>query len=271
MAKKKKKNAKKLVLGVLVAYVAIMALGYMGVSYYFSSHFLKGTTISGIDCSSKTATQVKKKIQKQLGQYKLRIAELDGKTETIQATQIDLTYVDDNKVDELLKEQEQWKWITAFSSKKTYELAVTTTYDEKKLKEALDDMSCFQEENVVAPKDACLKEQNGEYVIVPEEEGNTLDRTKVEKAVKDAIESGKTEINLEELGCYEKPSVWKDDPDLIAERDAKNQLLKVDITYDFGDRSETVDGSVVKDWLIRDSDGNWTVDESKAADYVHLV
>ena len=42
-----------------------------------------------------------------------------------------LTYVDDNKVDELLKEQEQWKWITAFSSKKTYELAVTTTYDEK--------------------------------------------------------------------------------------------------------------------------------------------
>ena len=72
-------------------------------------------------------------------------------------------------------------------------------------------MSCFQEENVVAPKDACLKEQNGEYVIVPEEEGNALDRTKVEKAVKDAIESGKTEINLEELGCYEKPSVWKDD------------------------------------------------------------
>lgn len=271
MAKKKKKNAKKLVLGVLVAYVAIMALGYMGVSYYFSSHFLKGTTISGIDCSSKTATQVKKKIQKQLGQYKLRIAELDGKTETIQATQIDLTYVDDNKVDELLKEQEQWKWITAFSSKKTYELAVTTTYDEKKLKEVLDDMSCFQEENVVAPKDACLKEQNGEYVIVPEEEGNTLDRTKVEKAVKDAIESGKTEINLEELGCYEKPSVWKDDPDLIAERDAKNQLLKVDITYDFGDRSETVDGSVVKDWLIRDSDGNWTVDESKAADYVQQL
>ena len=62
MAKKKKKNAKKLVLGVLVAYVAIMALGYMGVSYYFSSHFLKGTTISGIDCSSKTATQVKKSL-----------------------------------------------------------------------------------------------------------------------------------------------------------------------------------------------------------------
>lgn len=45
----------------------------------------------------------------------------------------------------------------------------------------------------------------------------------------------------------------------------------MDITYDFGDRSETVDGSVVKDWLIQDSDGNWTVDESKAAAYVQQL
>ena len=271
MAKKKKKNAKKLVLGVLVAYVAIMALGYMGVSYYFSSHFLKGTTISGIDCSNKTAMQVKKKIQKQLGQYKLRITESDGKTETIQGSAIDLTYVDDGKIDELLSSQDRWKWITAFSAKKTYELAVTTTYDEKKLTGVLDDMSCFQQENIVAPEDAYLEEQDGEYVIVPEVEGNTLDRTKVESAVKDAIENGKTEINLEELGCYEKPSVLQDDAGLIAERDAKNQLLKVDIIYDFGDRSETLDGSVVKDWLIQDSDGNWTVDESKAAAYVQQL
>ena len=271
MAKKKKKNAKKLVLGVLIAYVAIMALGYMGVSYYFSSHFLKGTTISGMDCSNKTADQVKKKIQKQLGQYKLRITEIDGKTETIQGSAIDLTYVDDGKIDELLSSQDRWKWITAFSAKKTYELAVTTTYDEKKLTGVLDDMSCFQQENIVAPEDAYLEEQDGEYVIVPEVEGNTPDRTKVESAVKDAIENGKTEINLEELGCYEKPSVLQDDAGLIAERDAKNQLLKVDITYDFGDRSETVDGSVVKDWLIQDSDGNWTVDESKAAAYVQQL
>ena len=179
--------------------------------------------------------------------------------------------MDDGKIDELLSSQDRWKWITAFSAKKTYELAVTTTYDEKKLTGMLDDMSCFQQENIVAPEDAYLEEQDGEYVIVPEVEGNTLDRTKLESAVKDAIENGKTEINLEELGCYEKPSVLQDDAGLIAERDAKNQLLKVDITYDFGDRSETVDGSVVKDWLIQDSDGNWTVDESKAAAYVQQL
>lgn len=108
---------------------------------------------------------MKKKIQKQLGQYKLRITEIDGKTETIQGSAIDLTYVDDGKIDELLSSQDRWKWITAFSAKKTYELAVTTTYDEKKLTGVLDDMSCFQQENIVAPEDAYLEEQDGEYVI----------------------------------------------------------------------------------------------------------
>ena len=71
----------------------------------------------------------------------------------------------------------------------------------KKLKEALDDMSCFQEENVVAPKDACLKEQNGEYVIVPEEEGNTLKSHKSGKGSKGCNRKRKTEINLEDLAA----------------------------------------------------------------------
>lgn len=83
-------------------------------------------------------------------------------------------------------------------------------------------MSCFQQENIVAPEDAYLEEQDGEYVIVPEVEGNTLDRTKLESAVKDAIENGKTEINLEELGCYEKPSVLQDDAGSVAEREQKS-------------------------------------------------
>ena len=33
-------------------------------------------------------------------------------------------------------------------------------------------------------------------------------------------------LNLEELGCYEKPSVWKDDPDLIAERECEKSAFE---------------------------------------------
>ena len=69
---KKKSKARKIILGVLFAYVLIVGIGYLGVSYFFSSHFLKGTTINGIDCSSKTAEQVKEKIQEEIGEYRRR-------------------------------------------------------------------------------------------------------------------------------------------------------------------------------------------------------
>lgn len=268
---KKKSKARKIILGVLFAYVLIVGIGYLGVSYFFSSHFLKGTTINGIDCSSKTAEQVKEKIQEEIGEYKLRITEIDGKTETISALQIELTYVDDNKVDELLKAQNNWKWIRSISNKNTYELAANTTYDKSLIDGILDDLSCFQEENIVEPVDACLQDNGGNYEIVPEVEGNQLDRKKVKSCIIEAIDSGKTEINLEELGCYLKPTIYQDDESLITKRDTLNKYLQTNLTYDFGDRTETVDASVIKEWLVEDENGQWIIDKTKVEEYVQQL
>ena len=77
-AKRKKKKAKKIVLGILIGYVLIMAIGYLGISFYFSSHFLKGTTINGIDCENMTADEVKEEIQNGIGQYRLQLVLIDG-------------------------------------------------------------------------------------------------------------------------------------------------------------------------------------------------
>ncbi len=271
MKNNKWKKAKIIALGVLGAYVLIMLIGYLGVSFYFSSHFLKGTTINGIDCANMTVQEVKDCIQEEISEYKLRITEIDGKTETISAVELGLTYVDDNKVDELLEEQNQWKWYKSLKEGASYELAANTTYDPNVVDTLMDDMSCFQEENIVAPQDAYLQDDGSSYSIVAEVEGNTLDRDMVKDYIVEAISTGKTELDLEELGCYLKPTIYQDNADLIAERDQLNLLLSTNLIYDFGDRSETVDASVIKDWLIKDEDGTWTVDEEKAAAYVQQL
>ena len=272
MAKKRGKGkARKVILGVLLAYILIVGIGYLGVSYFYSSHFLKGTTINGIECSSKTVEQVKEKIQDEIGEYKLRITEIDGKTETISALQIHLTYVDDNKVDELMEAQDNWKWLNSISSKSTYELAANTTYDRSLIDGILDDLSCFQEENIVKPEDACVQNTGEAYEIIPEVEGNQLDREKVKNCIIEAIDSGKTEMNLEELGCYLKPSIYQDDESLIAERDTLNKYIGTNLTYDFGDRTETVNAAVVEGWLVKDEDGQWTIDETKVEEYVQQL
>ncbi len=268
-AKRKKKKAKKIVLGILIGYVLIMAIGYLGISFYFSSHFLKGTTINGIDCENMTADEVKEEIQNGIGQYRLQLVLIDGATETITAEQLNLQYVDDNKVDELLEQQNQWRWIASyFAGGKTYELAANTTYEQDRIDELLDAMSCFQEANIVAPEDAKLEFDGSQYVITPEVVGNTLDREKVKAAVIAAVDAGKTEINLDEEGCYLKPSVYQDDAGLVAERDQLNQFMRTDLTYDFGDRTETVNASLIKDWIVKGEDGQYTVDEDKVMEYV---
>ena len=268
---KGKVKAKKVILGIMLAYILIMGIGYLGVSYFYSSHFLKGTMINGIDCSTKTAEQVKDKIQDEIGEYKLRIIEIYGKTETISALQINLTYVDDNKVDELLEAQNNWKWISSLSDKSTFQLAANTTYDKSLIDGILDDLSCFQKENITEPANAHLQENENTYEIVPEVVGNQLDREKVKNCIIDAIDSGKTEINLEELGCYLKPSVYQDNESLIAERDILNKYLQTNLTYDFGDRTETVDASLVKNWLVEDENGQWTIDETKVEEYIQQL
>lgn len=264
----KRKRILKVVLGVLAGYILILFVGYYGVSYYFSDHFLRGTVINGIDCSNKTVPEVKESIQEKIGEYKLRITEMDGKTETISALELELKYVDDNKVDQLMEQQENWSWLTAFSSENSYELAATTSYEDEVLENILDDMSCFQPENIHPPKDAYLKEKDGKFQIVPEDPGSTLDREKMKKEVVLAIEQGKTEIDLVKAGCYLEPQIRSNHPDLVKERDEKNKLMKADLVISFGDRQEKVDGSVIKNWIVKNDQGEWILDETKVETFV---
>ena len=79
---------------------------------------------------------------------------------------------------------------------------------------------------------------------------------------------GWTSVNLEEESCYLKPSVYSTDTQLQANCEKMNQLCDVIITYDFADRTETVDRTVIKNWFGYDQDGNVILDENLVRQYV---
>lgn len=91
MAKKKAKKgkykkAKKILLGVLIAYVVILAVGYGIGVFYYSSRFFSGSVINGVDCSGKTVEQVKKDMKSQIAAYALVLKEREDKSESISAS-----------------------------------------------------------------------------------------------------------------------------------------------------------------------------------------
>ena len=276
MAKKKAKKgkykkAKKIGLGVLIGYVALLVIAYGIGVFYYSNRFLSGTEINGMDCSGKTVEEVENNMESQIASYQLVLKERGDKSEAISASQISMEYISDGKIQELKEQQNPFTWFLAFARQQDYTLSATTSYDETALNAAVDALDCFKEENVVQPVDAHLEVQDGQYVIVEETQGTALDSDKVKEAVKNAIDSGETLLDLDQAGCYIEPSVLSTDENLAKQRDEGNKLLTVTVTIDFSDRQEVIDADVMKDWLTTNEEGAVDLDRTKVREYVQQL
>lgn len=276
MAKKKTKKGKykkekKIMLGVLIGYVALLVIAYGIGVFYYSNRFLSGTEINGMNCSGKTVEEVESNMESQIASYQLVLKERGDKSEAISASQISMKYISDGKIQELKEQQNPFTWFLAFARQQDYKLSATTSYDENALNAAVDALDCFKEENVVQPTDAHLEVQDGQYVIVEETQGTALDSDKVKEAVKNAIDSGETLLDLDQAGCYIEPSVLSTDENLAKQRDEGNKLLTVTVTISFSDRQEVINGDVMKDWLTTDEEGNVDLDRDKVRAYVQQL
>lgn len=251
--------------------ILLLILGgvYGGFAYYFNTHFFLNTTINGIECEKLTVQEVKARLQESVLEYSLTVKERDDKTETIPALDFGLTYVDDGGVEKQKELQHPMAWITALFENNTYQVSANITYDKNVVDGIMDKMECFQEGNVTAPANAYLNETETGYEIVPEVQGNTLNRETVKQLIIDAVDSGSTEIDLEAADAYEKPTVLSADEALNNQLNQLNTITAANITYDFGDnRVFTVDRAQIKEWIVQGEDGTYNLDESKVSDWV---
>lgn len=265
---KKLSNKNKILIGVLLGIVLVMFGVYLGVSFFFQSHFFSGVSINGADCGKMSAEQAKEAIQNRVKEYNLTLKERGGAKESINGEQLNLTYVDDQGVEKLLEKQNGFMWLFSLGADKAYEMSANITYDKDIIDGILDNLDCFQSENITAPADASIQETDTGFTIAAEVQGNTLKREEVRNAVIEAIDSGKKELDLEKSDLYEKPSILSSDETLNANLQQLNTLTSANIVYDFTDRQYTVDGSVIKSWISKGEDGTYSLDDSKAAEWV---
>ena len=116
------KKRTKILTGICAVVILAGIGGYGGAAYYYSGHFYKNTEINGLDCSGKSAEQVKERLQGQIAGYRLEILTQDGTGESLAASQVGLAYADDHAVDQLLKEQNALLWIFSQGKEKSHTL-----------------------------------------------------------------------------------------------------------------------------------------------------
>ena len=182
-----------------------------------------------------------------------------------------MEYISDGKIQELKEQQNPFTWFLAFARQQDYTLSATTSYDETALNAAVDALDCFKEENVVQPVDASSGSTGRPVCDRGGNPGTALDSDKVKEAVKNAIDSGETLLDLDQAGCYIEPSVLSTDENLAKQRDEGNKLLTVTVTIDFSDRQEVIDADVMKDWLTTNEEGAVDLDRTKVREYVQQL
>lgn len=244
------------------------ALVYGGFALYFSSHFIFGTTVNGIDVSMKNEKQTEAVMERQVDDYTLVIEGSDGKKEEIEGADIALEYAPQGDIRKILKEQDSLLWVKAFWDKPEIEAPVNVKYDERALEQKIGNLQCLVPENQVASVDAHPEFQNTEFVVVPEVVGTQIDTAKFESAVKTAVSEFRPTLQLKDTDCYLLPRFVSDSPEVIAAKDAMNSYLGASVTYDFNPNTEVVNAPVIAQWITCDANMSVVFNEAAVKQYI---
>lgn len=266
--KKDNKKGKKTAAIVIGSIVGVLVLVYVGFAVFFNSHFMFYTKINDTDFSLKSVSQVEEYMKQQVADYVLALEESNGGKETINGADISLQYVEGDQLEELVKNQNNFLWITSLWEHPEIEAEVGVKYDEAALADILANLQCMQEENQTASVDAHPEFQNDQFVVVPEVVGTQIDTEVFHEKVAEAINGFQPSLNLLDSGCYLLPRFVSDSQEVVAATDAMNSYLGANITYDFNPYTEVVDAAAIAQWVTVDGDMNVTFDEGAVRNYV---
>ena len=258
--------------GVVVLVGAVGGGLYWHESLKYQTCFLPGTIVDGMDVTGKTASEVEDAIAEQLKGYTLTINGREELSESITGESVGLYAEFDDTLEKAVAAQKPMDWGKYRFGKAVNEVNTDALlhYSSEMLDEAVAGLSCMDRENMREPQDARISDYDsatGSYTIIKEDEGTELLEDKVKEAVASAIMSLSESVNLEEQGCYLSPAVTSGDEALKTACESMNRYVGAKITYRFGDRSETLSGNEIHNWLTVNGT-SVGVSEAKAAEYV---
>lgn len=262
---------KKVALSVAAAAVSAAAVVYLGAALFFTSHFHFNTVINGEDYSARSVKSVQNRVMELSGRYELTIEGRDGLTDKISSSDIALRSEFGDEFEELIRRQNVFLWPASFFRKSEYTVDTMVTYSKDELRKKIDTLCFFKAENIRQPEDAYLSDytQDG-YQIVPEYKGTVPIRENVYSAIETAVGTLAERVNLDETGCYTQARITASDSELQRICEQRNRLTGVKITYNFGEETEVLDGSIIKDWLITDG-GKIDIDAELVREYVNSI
>lgn len=242
----------KFALGIIVLITLLLAL-YLGLAFFFQTHFFYRTTIDGLSCSMQDVESVKEQIDKKTQTYELHVIGREDMEEIITAEDVLLKVEVEAALRKLLSEQNVFLWPSSIWTQRTYQLEHIGQIDEEALQILLKNKPFMQHEYMKKPQNAYIgvyQESTGKYDLVEAYKGTFVNKKKVFSCIKQALENMQGVLNLEDTGCYIEPAVTSKNKKLLQAWTNMNKMVSAKITYIFGEQEEVVDASLIQNWVI---------------------
>ncbi len=266
MKKKEKYGAGRL-------FLALMMTGALSLTAYGEENtFVQGTTVNGLGISNMTVEEAEAHIQNfYSNEYQLTIRERNGVTETIQGKDIGFSVgLPGGALADILEKENAAGRVFGPDAGNSYRIQLENTYSPEALESSINSLRCIAGSNIITTADAHVSqyEEGKPFTIVPEVRGNNVYPDKVVQAVREAVATGATEVDLEEKGCYYPIQVTADNEQLKNLCDTMNRCREMEITYVFGEDMESLSAASICSWITGTMDGEIQIDREKAAAYV---
>ena len=268
--KSKKKGRSTRTLGFIagMAFVAAVSV-YAGISYYYTDHFIPGTTINGMDVSRMTAYEVEQAISGHYDDYRIEVASRGHADQSISGSSIDYHYLSDGEVLKLLQQQKPYTWAMGYFTDTAYSTQTNIVFDKELLRSQLKALDCTQEENQESPANAYVTLEGDSFTIIPETQGNEIKVKEAYRMLDDAVSQGQDSVDFDsDPDVYEQAELTSDSPLIKSMLDAYNNYAAASITYTFGDEKVVLDSDILKSWLEFDEQGQLISGESSFEQHV---
>lgn len=258
------------IISVIAAGVGIVGLSvYAGATLFFKDSFHFGTRLGDLNIGGKSIQVTQMALEDKGKNFELGLYGKGVNKQKLYGKDFELAYYIEEDLADLQQAQNPFTWPITLLAGHQLEVTERAEFNEDLLDEAIDKLAYFKETNIIEPVDAQIVFNGTEFEIIPEVEGNKLNKQALKEKVIEALQTGVRVFNLEESGCYEAPKFRADSQGFIALKDLMNQYIKTEITYLFGSKQEKVTPEQISTWLEISETGEVQIDEASVREYVN--
>ena len=219
------------IFGITVGIIlGVLAIVYLAGAFIFMGRFFPNSSIIDMDISGKTPEEVHQMLDGVLGDYTFKV-EGHGLSLTLSAADMGMSLDSQSIADGLLSEMNPWAWPYEVFQNHDDTDDLVSTFEETKLADTIH--TAVEEANArgTAPKNAMVAYDAAEhaFVVVPEEEGNTLLADKVMDEVARGTVNFAPKVTLSDA-VLARPEVLSSDPALAAARDEANKYVSAPVS-----------------------------------------